>query len=333
MILDLQKFIRREEPYWQELDTLIRSWEIGSDLSKSIVAARRFNYLYQRACTALNQLTTFSSNEEVRRYLEDLVARAYAEIHEVRRSRTTFNPLRWFFQTFPRTFRHYGRVFGVVVAITVAGMLFGGLAVALDEDAKEVLMPFSHLSGDPSERVAREESSDGRRLEGNKSAFSAHLMTHNIRVSIFALALGLTFGIGTIIVLFYNGVILGAVCIDYIRAGEGIFLTGWLLPHGATEIPSILIAGQAGLILAQALIGTGSRQTRRQRLRAVAPDLTTLIGGVALLLVYSGVVEAFLSQYHEPVIPYWVKIGFGTIEVALLTLFLLFSGRFAKSHA
>ena len=64
-------------------------------------------------------------------------------------------------------------------------------------------------------------------------------------------------GVGTIVMLFYNGVILGAVTVDYIRAGQTKFLAGWLLPHGAVEIPSILIAGQAGLVLALALIGWG----------------------------------------------------------------------------
>ena len=32
---------------------------------------------------------------------------------------------------------------------------------------------------------------------------------------------------------------------DYILAGESVFLLGWLLPHGAIEIPAILLAGQA----------------------------------------------------------------------------------------
>ena len=84
-------------------------------------------------------------------------------------------------------------------------------------------------------------------------------MTHNTEVSIFTLALGMTWGVGTIIMLFYNGVILGAVAVDYIRAGETKFLLGWLMPHGVVEIPAILIAGQAGLLLASALIGHGRR--------------------------------------------------------------------------
>src|SRR5207253_4124704 len=109
-------------------------------------------------------------------------------------------------------------------------------------------------------------------------------------------------------------------------AGQTKFLLGWLLPHGVIEIPAILIAGQAGFILAAALIGRGKRDTLRARLREMSPDLVTLIFGVGVLLVWAGFIESFLSQYHEPVIPYSVKISFGLVELLLLILFLAKSG-------
>jgi hypothetical protein len=68
-------------------------------------------------------------------------------------------------------------------------------------------------------------------------------------------------------------------------------------------------------------------------LRAVAPDLVTLIFGVALMLVWAGIVEAFFSQYHEPVLPYWVKIAFGSVELLLLVLYLSRAGRLPADAA
>jgi uncharacterized membrane protein SpoIIM required for sporulation len=155
-------------------------------------------------------------------------------------------------------------------------------------------------------------------------------MTNNIRVSINAMAFGMTWGIGTIILLFHNGVILGLVAVDYVRAGQLPFLLGWLMPHGVIEIPCVLIAGQAGLVIAHALIGRGSRLSLSARLRAAAPDLATLIGGVAVMLVWAGIIESFVSQHHEPVLPYAIKIAFGSVEFALL-LWLLSSGRQAPA--
>ena len=99
------------------------------------------------------------------------------------------------------------------------------------------------------------------------------------------------------------------------------------MPHGVIEIPAILIAGQGGLLLAAALIGRGSRATLRQRLKAISNDLLTLIGGVACLLVWAGIIEAFLSQYHAPVMPYWVKILFGSVELVFLVGFLTHRGK------
>ena len=206
----------------------------------------------------------------------------------------------------------------------MAGVIFGGFAVAFDPEAKSVLLPemFAGHRGDPSERVAREERNLKSHSAGGMTTFSAQLMTNNIRVSILALALGMSFGVGTIIVLFYNGIVLGLVAIDYVMAGQTTFLLGWLLPHGVIEIPAILIGGQAGLMLAGALIGWGQRHSITARLRAIAPDVVTLIFGVVLMLIWAGIIESFLSQYHKPVIPYWLKIGFGMVELFLLTLFL-----------
>jgi uncharacterized membrane protein SpoIIM required for sporulation len=218
------------------------------------------------------------------------------------------------------------------VAITLVGTFFGAAAIAFDPDAKQVITPFPHLLQDPQDRVAKEESADEDHVSGQKSTFSAYLMTHNTKVSILALALGMTWGAGTVVLLFYNGVILGAVGFDYIRAGQTEFLFGWLLPHGAVEIPAILIAGQAGLVLAGALIGWGVRQPLATRLRAIGADLVTLIFGVAILLVWAGFVESFLSQTHAPIVPYWAKISLGLVELFLLFLFLFKSGSSGKTE-
>jgi uncharacterized membrane protein SpoIIM required for sporulation len=214
----------------------------------------------------------------------------------------------------------------MALLIMTVGGAFGGMALCLDPAAKPILMPFPHLRGDPSERVAGEERAERDRLQRVKATFSSYLMTHNTKVAIFTLALGITWGTGTVVLLFYNGVILGAVALDYVRAGEAEFLLGWLLPHGAVEIPAILLAGQAGLVLASALIGWGIPLSLRGRLRKVSRDLATLIFGIAIMLFWAGIIEAFFSQYHEPVIPYSLKIGFGTFELLLLFLFLWKAG-------
>lgn len=333
MIIDLAKFIQEERPFWTELETTLNRLEEDAMRQLDLDQARRFHYLYERASADLAKIMTFSSEPEMRQYLESLVARAYGEIHETRERPHRFAPWRWFFTTFPQTFRRHVKAFWLSLAVMLVGCVFGGAAMSLDPEAKATLLPFEHLQGNPSDRVRSEEQGQTSQdhLQGAKAYFSSFLMTHNTKVSIFTLALGVTWGIGTIIMLFYNGIILGAVAVDYAMAGQTKFLLGWLLPHGAVEIPSILIAGQAGLVLGRALIGWGDRTALTERLRKVAPDLVTLIFGVAVMLVWAGFVESFLSQYHEPVIPYAAKIAFGCVELGLLISFLSRAGRGEKT--
>ena len=327
MIIDLKKFISAERPFWSELEAMLVLNERDPYRRMPFEEIRRLHYLYQRASSDLARISTFTAERAIGTYLESLVGRAYAVIHAGRQETVRFSFWRWFWGTFPRTFRHHWHVFTICLVIMLAGGVFGGAAIIVDPGAKDALMPFRHLQMDPAERVAMEEEGGRDRLKGTKGSFSAFLMTHNTRISILVLALGMTWGVGTVLLLFSNGVMLGAVAADYIRAGQGVFLAGWLLPHGVVEIPSILVAGQAGLVLAGALIGRHSARSMGERLRQVVPDVVTLISGVALLLVWAGIVEAFFSQYHAPVIPYGAKIGFGIVELGLLMLFFRFSGR------
>ena len=324
MIIDLPKVLKTQQPGWRELELELDRLETTPGAAMTVEQARHFHILYQRASADLSRIQTFASEPETRRYLESLVARAYAEIHETRERGTRFRLFAWLFETFPAVFRRHVRAFWLSLAITLAGVAFGGVAVLVDPAAKPALLPFSHLMGSPKERVAAEESArhGTRNIDQNKATFSSQLMANNIRVSILAFAFGMTCGVGTIILLFYNGVILGAVIADYLADGQGVFLAGWLLPHGTIEIPAILIAGQAGLLLGSALVGRGSRLALGERLRELAPAFVTLVGGVAAMLVWAGFVEAFISQYHRPVLPYWIKITFGTVELVALTVFL-----------
>lgn len=327
MIIDLPNFIQREQPFWDELEKNLKHMEEEPLATLSLEKLERFHYLYERTSADLGKVNTFASEPEIRRYLEVLVARAYGEIHEVRGKPHRFDPASWFFKTFPRTFRRHIAAFWLSTGVTLLGCVFGGASIGLDPASKPVLMPFEELNETPQERVKREESATKDQLKGHKASFSAFLQTHNIQVSIMAFTYGASFGLGTLYLLFQNGLMLGAITVDYVRAGETAFLVGWLLPHGSFEIPAITLAGQAGLILAGALIGWRRPLSLRDRLAAVSGDLVTLMGGVTLMLLWAGFIESFLSQYHEPVLPYSLKIGFGCVELTLLVCFLIFSGR------
>jgi uncharacterized membrane protein SpoIIM required for sporulation len=325
MIVDLPRYIEAERPYWDELGAVLAKLDAEPERRLALPEIQRLHYLYERCSADLSRLDAFATEPALRAFLESLVARAYGAIHETRA------PLKIHWKkgltAFPRAFRRHMGAFRLAVAVTLLGCAFGWFALRIDPRNKAVLLPFSNLLIPPAERVAQEEHAAQDRLKGVKASFAAQLMTHNTQVSIMAMAMGVTFGAGTLMLLFYNGVILGAVATDYIVGGQGVFLAGWLLPHGSIEIPAILLGGQAGFMLAGALIGWGDRTPRAQRLRAISADLVAIVAGAGVMLIWAGIVESFVSQYHQPVLPYGLKISFGLCELAALTFFLGWAGR------
>jgi uncharacterized membrane protein SpoIIM required for sporulation len=330
VILDLSRFIARERPHWQERK--LNGITSGSVDLSDLKMSREVLALFQRACSDLSRIGAANAEPELRMYLETLVGRGYAEIHAAHGRSHRFQPVHWFMRVLPRTFRAHARAFAMSLLITMVGMFVGAAVLKLSPEGRAVaLAAFPHVAHtSPTERVRAEERNavdNAKRINDQTGSFSGMLMTHNTKVSMMTMALGLTYGLGTVLLLFYNGVILGGVVMDYIWDGQGVFMVAWLLPHGSFEITAILIAGQAGLLLARALIGWGTRDGLRARMRKLAPDVATLMGGVALMLVWAGIVEAFFSQYHAPVLPYWVKITFGSLELALVIAFYGWCGR------
>lgn len=322
MIANLNRFKLRRQPLWQEYDELLVRLESDVSLRLGIREIQRMRDLHETVAGDLTRVRTFAAEPETVEYLESLLARGFGFIHDNRRVRARLPGLRTVLPLFAVTVRKHRGSMALVLAAFFLGAVFGGALVASDPSNKEVVLPFEHLLGDPSDRVAMEEEGPGG-VQDAHSTFAAFLMAHNIRVSVLVLVLGIFYGVLTLVVIFYNGIIVGAVVADYVMAGESVFLVAWLLPHGGVELPAFFFAAQAGLLIARAVITREGRLSLTSRLRNVQGDVVVLITGTAVLLVWAGIVESFFSQYHAPVLPYPVKILFGLVQFAGLLAYLL----------
>jgi uncharacterized membrane protein SpoIIM required for sporulation len=174
--------------------------------------------------------------------------------------------------------------------------------------------------------VGREEHATSGVSGDAALAFSGWLFTHNVEVSFLVFALGVTFGLGTVALLFYNGVPLGALAVQYHQEGHGMFFWAWILPHGVAELTEVCVAGAAGLIVARGLWLPG----RRGRASAFADEAKTaasLVLGGTPLLVLAGVIEGTISQMHAPLLPYGAKLLFAGLIAIGVFVFLTRAGR------
>jgi uncharacterized membrane protein SpoIIM required for sporulation len=327
VILNLERFQAQAGPRWRNLESLLNALESRPDRRLHPAEAPQLQELYAQAAADLNRVAHGALAPELRQYLERLVARAYAELYYSPPTRSEiWQPRHWLriFSAFPEAVRRQSRYFALAVVVTVLGCALGGLAVHYDPASVDVLLPADYLRN-PGQHVHEEEQGQGQALNSTQkeAAFSAQLIRHNIEVSLLAAALGVTFGIGTALLLFENGLLLGAVAVRYTQQGFGLFLAAWLLPHGVFEIPSILIAGQAGFYLARLLLHRREDRNVRQSMR----EWLVLVAGLAMMLAWAGIMEAFFSQHHAPVLPYGFKVAVAGAELVLLTLYLLLIGR------
>src|SRR6202035_4207706 len=129
---------------------------------------------------------------------------------------------------------------------------------------------------------------------------------------------------GAIPLLFYNGVLLGAIGASYALDGVGLFFFAWVGPHGAFETAAIACA--AGMVAGRALLLPGEL-SRGAAVRLVFPRVWRMMTAVMVLLVIAGLIEGSFSQFSAKVVPYPLKIAVAAILLASLVLFLFLPRR------
>jgi uncharacterized membrane protein SpoIIM required for sporulation len=322
---DVNRFVEERTPDWSRLEALLRQVELQGLASLRLPAVRELSKLYRAVSSDLIRARTEQVNAAVADYLNDIVARAYAVVH-AGSARSERRVLQFFTRGFPARFRREWRMILLSAALLAAGAATGALFVHADPHSLGALIPEIHQAHTPKERVGQEEIGGGDASPDRAAAFSGWLFTHNIEVTFVVFALGITFGVGTAALLFYNGVPLGALAMQYHQAGLGTFFWAWILPHGIPELTEIAIAGGAGLIVARGLWLPGRRR-RRDALASEAATAAALVLGGMPILVLAGVIEGTISQIHEPTLPYAVKLAFAAVVGLALYYYLLRAGR------
>jgi uncharacterized membrane protein SpoIIM required for sporulation len=327
--MDLNSFLIQRRPRWQRFSALLAQIDQRGVGSLGATEVDEFFSLYRLVSSDLNLVQTRTANPNLTEYLEGLVAKAYAQTVVPRQTRIFHAWWMIMRHYFPAALRSERTALAISALTLVAGTILGFVATLAKPDVAPTFLPAEHLRESPRERVARLEQDEragtrGVGSAGEHAAFTAFLFNNNIRVSVLAFALSFTLGIGTLILLFYNGVMLGSLAALYLLDGEGTFFFAWVGPHGSIELPCVMFAGAAAMMIA-------GRQLRRDQgpfltqLRAIRPKLVDLIIGTSTLLVLAGTIEGGFSQINEPTIPYWFKICVAvTLFMALLAyLFIM----------
>lgn len=323
---DVNRFVEERGAAWARLDQLLLRIEREGLSSLELPTAREFGRLYRAVSNDLLCARAEMVNAAVVDYINDIVARAYAVMHAPARTTAGRRLLSFFIVEFPRLFRRERHMVALAALVMLLGATVGAVFVSLDRYALGALIPDGHQTLTPAERVGRDEHAAEGVSGDAAAAFSGWLFTHNIEVSFLVFTLGVTFGLGTVGLLFYNGVPLGALAMQYHQENQGLFFWAWILPHGVVELTVVCVAGASGLILARGLLLPG-RRARGAAFTEEAKTAASLVLGGTPLLVLAGVIEGTISQMHAPLLPYPAKLGFAALVAVAVYTFLARAGR------
>jgi uncharacterized membrane protein SpoIIM required for sporulation len=327
-VIDIDRFLSGRNQRWERLAVLLDRAEASPERELGPEGMREILRLYRLTCSDLNQVRSLTADPELLEHLNALAGRGYRFIYRPRRGSRLLGSLAGFLALdIPAAYRRHAGAVAVAASAFLLGTLFGLCAVILRPTAAEDLIPEQFFTQSPRERVERIEKNEERIASVDDAAvFGAELYTHNIRVSFLAFSLCALTVVGGVWILFYNGIILGAVAATYLVDGVAVFFFAWVGPHGALELPAIVFSGAAGLAAGRALFLPGEL-TRAASLRRAFPAVWRMMVGVMLVLVLAGLIEGSFSQFSAKTVPYALKITVAVLLHAALLAYLFLPRR------
>jgi uncharacterized membrane protein SpoIIM required for sporulation len=313
------RWIALRKENWSRLELLLQQVEAGGLKALSGAELRDLGLLYRQVAADLSAARADDASRTIEAYLNQLVSRAHNFVYSGRRlnGRSV-----WHFLSveYPRLFRRLFAYTAVSLLIFLAGGVLGTIVTV-------VRPQFMHAMLGPEmvDKIEHHQMWTDSILSQKPQASSA-IMTNNIGVCFTTFAGGIFAGLGTIYLLFMNGVSMGVVSTACGQHHMALNIWSFVAAHGALELPSIFISGGAGLRLATGLLFPGMLR-RKDALALAGGEAIRLLAGTIPMLTIAGLLEAFLSPSGAP-----VAVKFAVCAVLLTGLgFWLSEGGRAKT--
>lgn len=318
------QFRRERQASWTELEELIARCERGGVRSLGAEKVARLPVLYRAALSSLGVARSSVLDQNLRDYLEALVARAYLVVYAPKRRLREVAAV-FVAHGFPDAVRSIARHVAAAAAMLLLGAGIAWAMVAADTDHYYLFVDPAMASGrDPaaSTELLRETLFDDGDADGLLT-FATFLFTHNSSIAIMTYGLGFVFGLPVVLLLLYNGMMLGAMSALFHERGLAVEWWSWILPHGVTELLAIVLCGAAGLAIGERLVFPG-RHSRLQALALAGRRMGAVVAGAVLMLLLAGLIEGVFRQRvtHVP-----TRYTLATVFAVLWTVYFVAAGR------
>lgn len=320
---DINQFLLRRQENWRRLEALLQQVEERGLQQLTPAEVREFGTLYRRTSSDLVTARAKTANAEILEYLNDLVARAYAQVYRARRFRPR-DIITFFVVDFPRLIRHSWKYIALASALFIVATVFGWELNRRDPAGSFYMLPPEFVKGIPQMRD-HWRSATGHSADLNEMSFtSTWIMTHNIGIGLLAFAGGIFLGLPTLWAMLQNGMMLGILGEAMSKPETALVFWSLILPHGVFELSAIAIMGAAGFMIAGALLAPGKRSRRDALVERGRLAVLLALGGAGMLVV-AGLIEGFITP--PAFIPPWAKLAFAAMTLIAEVAYFSLAGR------
>ena len=324
-LLKSYRFRVEREARWHELEDLVARAEKQGLHSLDADELTRTPVLYRACMSSLSVARSISLDANLLAYLESLCLRAYFVVYGVR---TGIGQVvaGFFRREFPAAVRltRWSNLFAMLLLL--AGIATGWAVTAREPAWFEAFVSPAMAQGrtpDASRELLESTIFDKPKPADQLTAFATFLFQHNARIGMLCFALGAAFGVPVVLLLYYNGLAIGAICAVFSGKDLTIEFLAWLAIHGTTELAAIVLCGGAGFHVAGAMINPG-RRTRLTALREKGRTAAALVVGAVVMLFVAALLEGLGRQL---VIDTTARLTLGCTMLGLWLVYFAFCGR------
>ncbi|MGK7929967.1 MAG: stage II sporulation protein M [Microcystaceae cyanobacterium] len=311
--MNVNRWIARREPHWKRLRTLLDRVEKQGLTPLTSDEIHELASLYRSVSADLARAQTHDLGHVLIKDLQQLTSRSYSQIYMGSRRQEWQGMIEFYQWRLPTVMQQTWPYIATATAIFGLGALIAWWYAWTDPSFVSLIAPPELIS-----MVRDEQKLWMGSILGVEPVASSNIMINNIRVSFNAVAGGITAGILTIYIMFFNGIHIGGIATLVGQNKLAYPFWAFVFPHGSLELPAIFLAGGAGLLIAKALLFP--RPYRRiDAFKIYGFQAAQLIFGIIPMLIIAGIIEGFYSP--SPLIPAPIKYLTGIILFTLLILY------------
>lgn len=300
-------FVKQNKDKWATFENALSN--------QTQIAPDVLSDLYIEITDHLSYAKTFYTGSNTEYYLNSLASQAHQQIYKTKREPK--NRILSFWKTeFPSMFYQHQRELLIAFLVFSFFAAVGAFSAANEGDFVRSILGDGYVNM-TLENIEKGDPMAVYKQMGEVNMFLG-ITINNIRVALMAFAYGIMLGIGTLMVMMQNGIMLGSF--QYFFYEKGLLWesmrTIWI--HGTIEISVIIVAGCAGLVMANGILFPGTYTRLESFKRGVKNGLKIMLSTVPFFII-AGFLEGFVTRHTE--MPDWLAIFIILGSLALIVFY------------